>query len=437
MKDTTNFEGLENYTPDKINVSNISENMSTSTFGTKENTSNNTESPKEAYYDIAGAMEKNRELFRKNFVGTPLEASAKKPDTSSTSNLKGPESYEKSWEEYLQEHPEHAVFKGILDKLAKKESAFKNVQNYAGAPAYGYFQLWKTNIGSHTPQEFLNNPKVQIKQAIQLLQNNIRTFTDEDWKKGEESGYGIDSMLAGAWLGGVGGVRNFLHRNINANDGKYYADGKGESVGARMMSFRNKMGGSLDKDYFPIKVSNKTYYVTTAESEKEKTDGLSGIKELPKDEGMLFILDDKDKDSEGLIYFTMEDTEVSLDIVFIDNNFEVTGVFKGEPFSKKPIYGNGDYVLEVNADSGISPGDDLEFVVSKAVNNKMMVLDVEGNAQMTLDGGERIFSIKNTKTLIKFAKKSTATKKDNDYKALGKRVFKFLETQDNNEPEFV
>lgn len=244
-------------------------------------------------------------------------------------------------------------------------------------------------------------------------------------------------MLAGAWLGGVGGVRNFLYRNINANDGKYYADGKGESVGARMMSFRNKMGGSLGKDYFPIKVSNKTYYVTTAESEKEKTDGLSGIKELPKDEGMLFILDDKDKDSEGLIYFTMEDTEVSLDIVFINNNFEVTSVFKGEPFSKKPIYGNGDYVLEVNADSGISPGDDLEFVVSKAVNNKMMVLDVEGNAQMTLDGGERIFSIKNTKTLIKFAKKSTATKKDNDYKALGKRVFKFLETQDNNEPEFV
>ena len=179
MKDTTNFEGLENYTPDKINVSNISENMSTSTFGTKENTSNNIESPKEAYYDIAGAMEKNRELFRKNFVGTPLEVSAKKPDTS-PSNLKGPESYEESWKEYLQEHPEHAVFKGILDKLAKKESAFKNVQNYAGAPAYGYFQLWKTNIGSHTPQEFLNNPKVQIKQAIQLLQNNIRTFTDED-----------------------------------------------------------------------------------------------------------------------------------------------------------------------------------------------------------------------------------------------------------------
>ena len=35
----------------------------------------------------------------------------------------------------------------------------------------------------------------------------------------------------------------------------------------------------------------------------------------------------------------------------------------------------------------------------------MMVLDVEGNAQMTLDGGERIFSIKNTKILIKFAKK--------------------------------
>ena len=67
----------------------------------------------------------------------------------------------------------------------------------------------------------------------------------------------------------------------------------------------------------------------------------------------------------------------------------------------------------------------------------MMVLDAEGNTQMTLDGGERIFSIKNTKILIKLAKKATATNNDNDYKALGKRVFKFLEVQNNSEPEYV
>ena len=133
----------------------------------------------------------------------------------------------------------------------------------------------------------------------------------------------------------------------------------------------------------------------------------------------------------------MEDTNIPLDIVFIDNNFEVLQVSKGEPLAAEPIYGKGDYVLEVNSDSQIIVGDELEFKTNKSVNNKMMVLDVEGNAQMTLDGGERIFSIKNTKILIKFAKKSTATGKDNDYKALGKRVFKFLKIQDSNEPEYV
>ena len=56
---------------------------------------------------------------------------------------------------------------------------------------------------------------------------------------------------------------------------------------------------------------------------------------------------------------------------------------------------------------------------------------------MELEGGERIFSRANTKTLIKFAKKAYSTQSDNDFKALGKRVFKFLDIQDNNEPEYV
>lgn len=133
----------------------------------------------------------------------------------------------------------------------------------------------------------------------------------------------------------------------------------------------------------------------------------------------------------------MEDTKIPLDIVFIDDNFEVLQVTKGIPLSEEPVYGQGNYVLEVNPDSGIAVGDELEFKTNKKVNTKMLVLDSEGNSQMTLDGGERIFSIKNTKILVKFAKKSTATQKDNDFKALGKRVFKFLEVQDTNEPEYV
>ena len=204
-----------------------------------------------------------------------------------------------------------------------------------------------------------------------------------------------------------------------------------------MALFNYKDGGAVNGEMFSIKVSGKTYKIKIAETEEDKSIGLSKENTLPENEGMLFVIDEGDKDSEGLIWFTMEDTKIPLDIVFIDDNFEVLQVSKGQPLAKEPIYGKGNYVLEVNPESQIIVGDELEFETDKTVNKKMMVLDTEGNPQMTLDGGERIFSIKNTKILIKFAKKSTDTKKDNDYKALGKRVFKFLEVQDSNEPEYV
>lgn len=133
----------------------------------------------------------------------------------------------------------------------------------------------------------------------------------------------------------------------------------------------------------------------------------------------------------------MEDTKIPLLVIFLDDEFEILQITKGEPLTKDPIYGKGNYVLELHPNAEVSVGDELEFKTEKVVNTKMLVLDSEGNAQMTLDGGERIFSIHNTKILIKFAKKSALTKRDNDYKALGKRVFKFLEIQNGNEPEYV
>jgi hypothetical protein len=45
---------------------------------------------------------------------------------------------------------------------------------------------------------------------------------------------------------------------------------------------------------------------------------------------------------------------------------------------------------------------------------------------MELWGGERIFSRKNTKTLIRMSKKANLTKKDSDYKRLGKKMFEYI-----------
>lgn len=372
-------------------------------------------------------------------LGTP--ASTVSTNTPTPTQSQGPvlgtEEFEGAWREYLQENPDDAKYKDFLTRTAQRESNFRSIQNTAGNPAYGYFQLWETNLGGNSPEEVLKNPKKQIQLAIQLLKNNIRTFTDEDRKKARELGYSENALWAGAWLGGVGGVRNFLHKGVNASDGHRYKNGKGDNIEARMELFNFKEGGTLETDVFPISIGSKTYKIKLAETEEDKSEGLSKKNKLADNEGMLFIIEEEDKDKEGLIWFTMEDTNIPLDIVFIDDNFEVMQVSKGEPLAKEPIYGKGRYVLEVNPNSEINIGDELEFKTDKKVNSKMLVLDSEGNSQMTLDGGERIFSIKNTKILIKFAKKSTATQKDNDFKALGSRVFKFLKVQDTNEPEYV
>lgn len=135
----------------------------------------------------------------------------------------------------------------------------------------------------------------------------------------------------------------------------------------------------------------------------------------------------------------MKDTKIPLDIIFISEDLTVTSVEQGVPETEDMISGIGTYVLEVNVNSGIKKGDELEFSPeNKKVNqDKMLVLNSGGEVQMELEGGERIFSRKHTKTLIQFAKKATTTEKDNDYVALGKRVFKFLQIQSETPAEYV
>lgn len=135
----------------------------------------------------------------------------------------------------------------------------------------------------------------------------------------------------------------------------------------------------------------------------------------------------------------MEDTVIPLDVIFINEELEVTQVLQGEPNSEEMLEGTAAYVLEVNQNSGIKVGDELNFNPSdKRINDKkMLVLGPQGEVQMELESGEKIFSRAHTKTLIKFAKKAATTNKDNDYKALGKRVFKFLKVQSETAPEYV
>lgn len=183
-----------------------------------------------------------------------------------------------------------------------------------------------------------------------------------------------------------------------------------------------------------IKIHNKEYKVKEATSSEEKAKGLQGIDKLPEDEGMLFYFDPPQN-----VQFWMKDVSIPLDIVFIDDDEEVIKVQEGIPndetFIEAPDVA---YVLEVNANSGIQVGDELELDDEEEDKGPVMkVLAQDGSDQYALWGGERIFSRKNTKILIKKAKKANSTQDIKDYKALGKYIFKCIKIQDTRDPEYV
>ncbi len=181
-----------------------------------------------------------------------------------------------------------------------------------------------------------------------------------------------------------------------------------------------------------IEIHDKEYQVKIAESEKEKIEGLQGIKELPKDQGMLFIYD-----VPQTVGYWMKDTEIPLDIIFINKDCEVISIYKGKPFSETIAEeDNVKYVLELNQNSGVEEGDELDIDLGEDVPT-MKVIGPNGEVQMELEGGERIFSRKNTRTLIRMAKRAAASKSDTDYKRLGNKMFSYIKQQDNRDPEYV
>lgn len=183
-----------------------------------------------------------------------------------------------------------------------------------------------------------------------------------------------------------------------------------------------------------IEIGDKEYNVEVARTEEEKVKGLQEKESLGEDEGMLFVYDEPQE-----IVFWMKDTAIPLDIVFMDEDGEVISVKQGQPYDETLLEEDGVmYVLEVNQNSGIQPGDELDIEDDDDDKQPVMkVLAPDGSTQMELEGGERIFSRKNTKTLIKMAKRAYSSELDKDYKALGKKVFKYLHIQDTNTPEYV
>ena len=193
-----------------------------------------------------------------------------------------------------------------------------------------------------------------------------------------------------------------------------------------------------------INISDKIYLVQIAETESERETGLSKTEKLDQDSGMLFVI----PEGQSQVAFTMEDMSYDLDLIFINEDDEVYDVQYGKAGSKDPIISTSEdivkYVLEVNPNSGIKIGDELEFTdcpdceeVGDDEVDKMYVIGPDGQPQMELVGGERIISRKETKELIRKAKQAKKSKSDLDYKKLGRYMFRILDGQNSRPEEYV
>lgn len=180
-----------------------------------------------------------------------------------------------------------------------------------------------------------------------------------------------------------------------------------------------------------IALGNKRFKVKEAKTSEDKQKGLQNIDSLPKDEGMIFYWDEPQR-----VEIWMRDTKIPLDIIYINEDQEVIDVKQGIPEDDTLLSVEDTmYVVELNKDSGVKVGDELEFIDSSEY--VMDVLAPDGSSQFKLKGGERIFSRKATKVILRKALKAKESQQDKDFKSLGRYIFKEISKQDTREPEFV
>ena len=108
------------------------------------------------------------------------------------------------------------------------------------------------------------------------------------------------------------------------------------------------------------------------QTEKETEKRLMFIKEIPEDIGSLFIMSNIQ-----IWYFWMANTYVSLDIIFLDNNFKIVGFVENtEILSTTPLYVNepSKYIIEVKRGyvkkNNINIGDIIKPIL---INNNIFI----------------------------------------------------------------
>lgn len=191
-----------------------------------------------------------------------------------------------------------------------------------------------------------------------------------------------------------------------------------------------------------VKIDDREFLVKIASTEQARKRGLSGIKSMPNDAGVLFIFP-----SEDMVVMHTKDMLFDLDIIYINNgkivcvkrnvkpgkelleSCKVTHILEIKA-SDTPISTNSEFTIigEKNDDGTITPADPLPNTGNNAV------LDENGAVQMITKGNERVFSRIHTSQLMTLVKGKDNT--DTHIK-LGKLLVKILNKQDTQKKEYV
>lgn len=166
-------------------------------------------------------------------------------------------------------------------------------------------------------------------------------------------------LLAGLYVAGC----NNPNTTSNSNDTSSSAPNTTEAGVATSNGSAFKKEGTLQ---FVAKTGADTLRkidIQLAQTDEQRADGLMYRKSMSDDQGMLFIFPDLEERS-----FWMKNTYISLDIIYIDENFEIVSIQKyATPLSEEglPSFKKAKYVLEVNGGFSdkyhIAYGDKIAF----------------------------------------------------------------------------
>ena len=190
---------------------------------------------------------------------------------------------------------------------------------------------------------------------------------------------------------------------------------------------------------FELEIGNNTFYPEVAVEPAQLKKGLAE-RAIDQDTSMLFVFP-----NEGKHQMWMKGVQDDLDMLFMNTDGEVTEVLTGIAGDEELLGSRDDtkYVLEVPAgfaeDFDIQSEDQLEIPEEYRQGGNlddtpdMKLLDHEGNHQMSLKGGERIFSRVKTAQMVEKAKTASTPA---ELTTLGKIVADEILAQDGRSPQY-